>query len=181
MVYGLIGLGVVVLFVVFIGFKDDAALVAALSAAGTVLAAGFAAIAAMGSMRAAAESSATARQAREAFARSVRPRLQPIVVREDGALRGELRCGPDRAAIDLTVVWMRAGHETLSEQFARIEPGATVTVDLGLPDTAAASDVEMVWVEYWDDGRAAQWQDTWRPDATRGADAFVQSDSRLVD
>src|SRR5689334_8602822 len=109
-VSGLMVLGVVALFVVFIGFKDDAALVAALSAAGTVLAAGFAAIAAMGSMRAAAESSATARRAREAFARSVRPRLQPGLVRADGVLRGDLRCGPERAALDLTVVWMTADH-----------------------------------------------------------------------
>jgi hypothetical protein len=48
-------LGLVVLFVVFIGFKDDTALVAALSAAGTVAAGAFAAVAAVGSMRAAAE------------------------------------------------------------------------------------------------------------------------------
>jgi hypothetical protein len=182
LVYGLTVVTVVGLFAVFIGFRDDAALVSALSAAGTVLAAGFAAIAAIGSMRSAAESSTAARRTREAFARTVRPRLQPAVARDGGTLHGRLECGAERAAIDVMVVWMLADSDAVTDRVARIEPGAAFTVDLKIPDTSSALDgVEMVWIEYWDDGRVGQWQETWRPDAEGPADAFVQSDATLVE
>jgi len=174
-------LAAVVLFVVFIGFKKDAALVAALSAAGTVAAAGFAAVAAMGSMRAAAESSAAARRSREALARTMRPRVTPSVAREDGTLHGRLHCSGNRGAVDVQVAWMLTDAEAVTDRVARIEPGASFTVDLKLAETGSAlQSVRMVWFEYWDDSHIALWRDTWRPDAD-AADFFLQTDSDLVD
>jgi hypothetical protein len=181
LVYGFWALAVVVLFAVFIGFKKDAALVAALSAAGTVAAAGFAAVAAMGSMRAAAESSATARRSRETLARTAQPRVTPSVVREDGTLHGRLNCGGSRAAVDVQVAWMLAENEAITDRVARIEPGASFTVDLKAPDTGSVlQDVSMVWLEYWDDSHVGLWRDTWRPDPDV-VDSFLQTDSDLAD
>jgi hypothetical protein len=183
LVYGLFAAVIAVLFVVFIGFKRDAALVAALSAAGTVAAAGFAALAALGSMRAAAESSETARRSREALARTAQPRLYPSVLRQDGTVHGILRCGDNRAAVAVQAVWIPTDGETMAERVARIDPGGTFTLDLKLPDTANLVDaLSMVWIEYWDENRVGRWHDTWRPDPEATTpDAFVQSDSSLVD
>ncbi|HSK98151.1 MAG TPA: hypothetical protein VK891_16110 [Euzebyales bacterium] len=147
----------VVLFAVFIWFRNDAALVGALSAAGTVVAGGFAAIAALSSMRAAAESSASAKRSREAFARSVRPRIQPDVRRDGDRLLGAVQCGEGHAAVDVTVAWILSDRETVVDQVARLEPWRpdlpsgednAFGVDLGLPASAKPEEaISMIGVE----------------------------------
>jgi hypothetical protein len=100
-VYALTVLGLVALVAlvaVFIGFKSDTALVGALEAAGAVSAAGFAALAVLGSMRAAAESNATAKRSREALARTMRPRIHRSLSRENGTVLGKVQCSAARAA-----------------------------------------------------------------------------------
>jgi hypothetical protein len=176
---GLIVVGLVVLFVMFIGFREDADLVAALEAAGTVAAAGFAAVAGVAAMRAANESSATARRARETLARSARPRISLRVEVAGDRLHGLVRCADGPAAVDATVAWLRADGETVTGQAARLAPGdGGMVVDLGPAGTASAvAAVEMVWMEYWDDSRVGRWQDTWRVEAGR----LQQTDSQLVD
>lgn len=171
-VYVLVILAMVALFAVLIGFRRDTALVGALEAAGTVSAAGFAALAAMGSMRAAAESSVTARRSREALARTMRPQLRPEVHIENGTVFGRVRCGEGRGALEVTVVWLLSDRDPITEHTARLEPwrpdlppgsDITLAVDLQLPETANVWDeLDMVWINYWDDNRAGHWQDTWR-------------------
>jgi hypothetical protein len=180
------------LFAVLIVFRADAALVAALSAAGTVAAAGFAAVASLGSMRAAAESSATARRARQSLAQSMRPRVRPSVERVGGTVRGTVRCAGARIAVDVTVTWILADGDTVVERIARLVPdqaeglsdsGEALTADLALPDTAdLRTAISMVWIEYGDDGRVGQWQDTWEV-AVSPTDpvSFSPVASRLVD
>jgi hypothetical protein len=176
-----ITLGLVVLFVVFIGFKDDAALLAALSAAGTVAAGAFAAVAAVGSMRAAAESGAAARRSHEAMARTVRPRVRPSAQRQDGTVLGTVRCEPSRLAVDVHVVWMPADRDPIPSQLDRLAPGEAITIDLELPDTAPLADaITMVWIGYRDEDGVGHWQDTWEV-ATESPVTFHQIDSQLVD
>src|SRR5262245_24504748 len=129
LIYGLWSLALVTLFAVFIGVKRDAALVAALSAAGTVAAAGFAAFAAMGSMRAAAESAAAARRSREAVARTARPRVFPGLMVVDGVPVGKVHCD-GRAAVDVTAAWHLKEGGTIVERSARLEPGSALDLDL---------------------------------------------------
>jgi hypothetical protein len=190
--YALVTLVVAALFAVFIGFKGDAALVGALSAAGTVAAAGFAALAAMGSMRAAADSSATAKRSREALARTMRPRIHPSVSRENGRMLGKVQCGEGRGAVDVTVAWRLTNSDTVTDRIARLEPrrpdlppGSDVAfaVDLKIPETANVwKEISMVWIEYWDDSHVGHWQDTWRVDTeAHGQGMFLQLDSQLVD
>jgi hypothetical protein len=164
--------GIAALFVVFIGFKRDAALVAALEAAGTVAAASFAAMAAFGSMRAAAESSATARKSREAVARTARPQLHPTVTHDNGTSFGTIRSGETRAAADVTVVWTLTDHDPVVGQTAHLEPRRTL--DLPLP----ATEITMVWIEYADRDHIGQWRDTWEPDAHG---TLALTNSQLVD
>lgn len=181
--YTLTVLGTVALFAVFIAFREDAALIGALSAAGAVAAAVFAAVAAFGSVRAAAESSASARRAREAVARNAQPRLRPSVGVEGDRLLGTVSCGSARGAVDVTIVWVPANAGPITEQRAAFEAGTGFTVDLGLPASASPRDeIEMVWLEYWDEGRVGRWHDTWRI-ATEAANqsTLVLSESRLTD
>jgi hypothetical protein len=190
-VYALVGAATVVLFVVIVAVREDTALVGALSAAGTVAAGVFAALAAMGSMRAAADSSATARRSREALARSVRPRVRPAVRASNGTLLGEVRVDGTQAASDVMAVWLlTGGGGTRTERAAYLEPpvagvapGPGLTVDLGLPEDAdVAASVEMVWLEYWDAGHTGQWRDTWKVGTDPGdRGSFHQQDSELVD
>jgi hypothetical protein len=189
-IYALIACPLAVLFVVFIAFKRDTALMTALSAAGQVAAAGFAAIAAIGAMRAAAESSAAANRAREALARTARPRLHPSVGRADGGLVGTVQCDGRRAAIDVMVAWILADREPVVGQAARLDPPrpdgppgtGLLRVDLGLPETADVAEVlRMVWIEYRDDNRIGRWRDTWQltPEPA-GHGLLQQVDSQLV-
>ena len=181
--YGLVILAVAVLFTVFIGFKKDSSLVGALEAAGTVTAAGFAALAALGSMRAAAQSNATARRSREALAQTMRPRIVPILSRENGKVLGTLRCGEGRGALDVTVVWILADRDEVTDRVAHLEPSADFVLDLNLPESAnLPEELTMVWVEYWDDSRVGHWQDVWQI-GTEPIDQgrLHQTDSRLVD
>jgi hypothetical protein len=157
--YALVAIGLVALFVVFITFRGNSALIAALEAAGTVAAAAFAAIAATAAMRAAAESSATARRSREALARAMRPWIEPSTHRENGAVVGRLRC-EGRTAVDVTAVWVLTDGEPVTDRFARLAQGSTT--EAKLPEDAKLT---AVWIEYWDDGHAGHWRDTWQPDA----------------
>lgn len=168
--------GIAALFAAFIGFKRDAALVAALEAAGTVSAAGFAAIAAFGAMRAAAESSATARKSREAFARTARPQLHPTIARENGTVLGRVHTGETRAAADLTAVWTLTDHDPVVGQVAHLEPRQTF--DLPLPETTTPADITMVWLEYSDPDQIGQWRDSWQPNPHG---TLTLTDSQLVD
>lgn len=187
--YGLTLLALVVVFGLFIGFRDNGALVGALEAAGTVAAAGFAAVAALGSMRAAAESGATARRARESQARSVRPRVYPTITRADGHTFGVVRCGTGQPAVDVFAVWSRPDHGPVTSRAARLElvradiPPDVVTestVDLEAPESADPREaVSLVWIEYWDGGRIGQWRDTWEVAPDSGT--LVLTDSDLVD
>jgi hypothetical protein len=177
MLYALMALGLVALFVVFIVFRRNAALIAALEAAGAVAAAGFAAVAATASMRAAAESSASARRSREAVARTMQPRLRPSVSHENGTVLGKLDQGAGRAAVDVTVVWIFSERGPVTHQTARLETGHGV--DLEVPEGANVWDeLSTVWFEYWDDSHAGHWRDTWRVD---GPERFVLTHSELVD
>lgn len=176
-----IALSLVALFVVFIRFKDDTALVAALSAAGTVAAGVFAALAAVGSMRAAAESGAAARRAQEAMVRTVRPRVRPSVQPQGGTVLGTVRCEPSRVATDVKVAWMLADRPPSTSQLDRLAPGEAITIDLELPDTVAIADaISIVWIEYRDEDGVGHWQDTWEV-ATESPVTFHQVDSQLVD
>jgi hypothetical protein len=190
--YALVTLALVAIFAVLIGFKRDTALVGALEAAGTVAAAGFAAVAAMGSMRAAAESSATARRSREALARTMRPQIRPSLQVGNGTVHGSVQCGADRGAVDVTVVWMLSNRDPITERAARLEPSRpdlppgsdiTLAVDLQLPETANVwNEIDMVWIEFWDDNRVGHWQDTWRVGAEpHTGGMFLLTDSRLAD
>lgn len=178
---GLVVVGLVVLFVVFIAFRDDAALIAALEAAGTVAAAGFAAVAGVAAMRAANESSATARRAREAQARTARPRLSPRVTVDGDRLIGVLTVQPGPAALDVTVAWLRTDGETITTEVAEIAPGADgVTADLGPAPTGPgepAAAMKMIWLEYSDDNGVGQWHDTWQV----VSDRLTRSTADLVD
>ncbi len=171
--YALLVLAVVALFVLFIAFKRDAALIAALEAAGAVAAAGFAAFAAMGSMRAAAESSAAAKRSREAMAWTTRPRVQPSLSKENGTVVGKVATGDGRAAIDVTVVWILSDAAPVTERIHRLDPGTAV--DIKVPEGVELS---TVWIEYWDDGRAGQWRDTWQVEPEGG---LALTHSELVD
>lgn len=161
----------------------------ALSAAGTVAAGWFAAVAALGSMRAAAESSATARRSRESLAHSVRPRVYPTVRRAEGRVFGVVRCAEGQPAVDVMAVWSRVDREVVTSRAFRLEPWradlppgvvAESTVDLDLPESADLREaVNLVWIEYWDSGRVAQWRDSWEVAPDSGA--LIQSDSELVD
>ncbi|HEX6685820.1 MAG TPA: hypothetical protein VF062_23795 [Candidatus Limnocylindrales bacterium] len=165
----------VVLFVLFIGFRHDTALVGALSAAGTVVATGFAAVAAMGSMRAAAESSATARRSHEAMARTVQPRVAPGLRAADGV--GEVRCTGSRPAIDVTVAWIPVDGTAVPAKVALLEPDGKDVLASDLPGP-----IRMVWIDYWDDRRVGHWQDTWEAETEKGAtQPFRRTDSRLLD
>ena len=177
-IYVLWSLALVTLFAVFIGVKRDAALVAALSAAGTVAAAGFAAFAAMGSMRAAAESAAAARRSREAVARTARPRVYPELTVVDGVPAGRVQCGAGRPAADLMVVWQLKKGGTVVERSARLEPGSALDVDLPAGGDPW-EETEFVWIEYWDDARIGHWRDNWQAEADDAR--FRQVDSELVD
>jgi type IV secretory pathway TrbL component len=171
--YALLMLALVALFVVFITFRGNAALIAALEAAGTVAAAGFAAIAAMGAMRAAAESSAAAKRSREAMAWTVRPRVQPSLSQDNGAVLGTVASGDGRSAVDVTVVWIASDGDPVTQRIARLDAGSTV--DVMVPEAAT---LNTVWIEYWDDGRAGHWRDTWEAKPEAG---LVLTHSELVD
>jgi hypothetical protein len=171
--YALVAIGLVTLFVVFIAFRGNSALIAALEAAGTVAAAGFAAIAAMGAMRAAAESSAAAKRSREAMAWTVRPRVQPSISQVNGATVGRVAGGDGRSAVDVTAVWMLNDADPVTERIARLDPGSGM--DVALPENA---EPHTVWIEYWDDGHAGKWRDTWQPQPEGG---FGLTHSELVD
>lgn len=182
----------VALFVLIIGFRNDTALVGALTAAGTVAAAAFAAFAAMGSVRAAAESSAAARRSRETLARTMRPQILPSVSREGGQLLGRVQCGADRGAVEVNVAWILKNGSHVTDRSPRLEAwrvnvpnGAesSMTSDLGLPDSVNESEViSMVWIEYWDDRRLGHWRDTWQIDTEpHRQNIFVQLESALVD
>jgi hypothetical protein len=187
----LICLALVGLFAGFIWFRRNGELIAALSAAGTVAAGVFAALAAAGSMRAAAESSAAARRSQEAAARTAQPRIRPSTSRKDGTTLGTVQCDGSRGAVDVTVAWILHNGETIVDRTTRLEPlrpdhppaGTALTVDLKLPETAKASDeINMVWIEYWDDRRVGHWRDTWRARTEPQSEGiFVQTDSQLVD
>ena len=187
----LICLALVALFGLFVWFRRDSELIAALSSAGTVAAGVFAAVAAAGSMRAAAESSATARRSREAAARTAQPRIRPSVRREEGTTLGTVQCDEGPGATSLTVAWMLHNGNTIADQVARLEPrrpddppdaASALTVDLELPETADLTDeIRMVWIEYWDDNRVGHWRDTWQPAEPPGQGRFVRTESTLVD
>ena len=156
--YLLIVAATATLFVVIIAVREHTALVSALSAAGTVAAGVFAALAALGSMRAAADSSATARRSREALARTAKPQVRPGVRADGGTLLGAVRAD-------------------------RVEPGPDpgLAVDLGLPpDADLSSAVKLVWLEYRDAGHLGQWQDTWEV-APSAQGTFRLTDSYLAD
>jgi hypothetical protein len=175
--YVLVVAATVALFAVIVAVREHAALVSALSAAGTVAAGVFAALAALGSMRAAAESSATARQSREALARTAQPQVRPDVRADGGTLLGEVRAA-GQAAVDVTAVWMLAERSPATVRADRLDPGADpgLTVDLELPpDADLASTVKMVWIEYHDAGHLGHWQDTWE------LAAGAQGTFRLID
>ncbi len=180
--YGLVAVATVALFALFIGFRNNTALVGALSAAGTVAAAGFAALAAFGSVRAANESSATARKAHEAMARNSRPKLSVRFTAAEGNLVGHIDCGPGATAVDLMVTWMLAEGAPVMEQRAQFGPGSTIAADLGVPETTSPADaVKLVWLQYWDSERVGQWQDTWQPTTEPGHEGvFALDSSRLV-
>ena len=200
--YAVVILGTVALFAVFIAFRHNAALISALSAAGAVAAAGFAALAATGSMRAAAESSNTARRSREALARTVRPRVYPVVSQREETLLGLVRT-EGHAAIDVMVVWIGTQGNSVTGRTARLEPlrpdqppspanelAVELTVDgVNAVDAAvvgaAAADphdrLTMVWLEYWDDNRMGHWRDTWQWGTGHQSDTLIQTDSELVD
>jgi hypothetical protein len=150
--YAAVAATLVILFAVFIAFRHDTALIGALSAAGTVAAGGFAALAAVGSMRAAAESGAAARRTREALARSA----QPTVIAEITATEAVVRCAGAQTAADVMAVWILADGESLTERAAQLDPGAQLAVTL--PKDSVLS---VVWVEYHDTARIGQWRDTW--------------------
>jgi hypothetical protein len=167
-IYAVLAAAIAVLFAAFIGFRHDAALIGALSAAGTVAAAAFAALAAVGSMRAAAESSAAARRTHEAVVRSAQPFIAVTVSGTDGVVtvRG-------RSASDLTAVWMFDGLDGITERAARLEPGDSVTV--ALPEGVQPA---MVWIEYWDGDHVGHWHDTWSPS---DSGQLTRTDSSLKD
>lgn len=181
--YALTVLGVVVLFAVFIAFRRDAALISAMSAAGAVAAAVFAAVAAFGSVRAADESSASARRAQEAVARNAKPSLRPSLSVEGDRLFGTVSCGSSRGAVDVMVVWVPVNSGPITEQRATFEPGTGVTVDLNLPATAnLREEIEVVWLDYRDEGKVGRWRDTWRIGTEGpGQNVLVLAESQLTD
>lgn len=176
--YALVVLGLVALFVVFIAFRRDAALIAALEAAGAVAAAGFAAIAAMGAMRAAAESSASAKRSREAFARTVRPRVQPSISQQNGTVLATVEPGDGHPAVDVTAVWVLADRAPITDQTPRLDQPLPVALEV--PEGTNIWDkLETVWIEYSDDARTGQWRDTWQ--AISEGKRFALTHSELVD
>jgi hypothetical protein len=180
--YALSVLGVLALFAVFILFRDDAALISALSAAGAVAAAVFAAVAAFGSVRAADESSAAAKRAHEAVARNAQPRLRPSFSLAGGKLLGTVSCGSHRGAADVMVAWMLENSGPVTEQRAAFEAGTGLTVELHLPATADLQrELKLVWIDYWDEGRTGHWRDTWRIGTEPPhQSALVLSESQLI-
>lgn len=164
--YALSAIAIAALFGLFVTFRNDAALIGALSAAGTVAATGFAAIAALASVRAASESSAAAQRAREASARAGRPSLRVRTETTDGTLQGVVECGKDRGAVDVTIVWTLTNDETLVFQHAHLAAGAIVTNVLG-------AEASTCWVEYWDESRAGRWRDTWQGQPLTLADSAM--------
>ena len=180
--YALAVLGVIALFTVFILFRTDAALISALSAAGAVAAAVFAAVAAFGSVRAADESSAAAQRAREAVARGTQPRLLPSLSVEGGKRLGTVSCGSNRGAVDVMVVWMFENGGPITEQRATFEAGTGITVDLNLPAAADLQrEINLVWIDYWDESRTGHWRDTWRMGTEAPhQSALVLSESELM-
>lgn len=173
----LLTVGAGTVFAVFIAFRDDAALIGALSASGTVLAAAFAAVAAYGSVKAATQSSVSAQRAREGVARSIRPTITPSVYAQDGFLFGKVEATTPLAAVDITVSWALETASPVIMQIARLVPGSPHTVNLEVPDTAGMAEVVTVWIEYWDDSRVARWRDSWTPEHGE----LVLGDSRFVD
>jgi hypothetical protein len=158
----LIVLGLVVLFEVFVAVRRDTALVSALSAAGTVAAGVFAAVAAFGSLRAATASSASVQRASEAMARSVRPSLTPSLSTVDGILTGTLTC-IGYAALDVNVAFVLVDGDTVSETVARLAPGdAPLTLTLRSAALEPLREIDLVWLDYTDEGRVGHWRDTWR-------------------
>jgi hypothetical protein len=157
----LVVLGVFILFMVFIALRGDVLLVQALSAAGTVAAGVFAAIAALASLRAADSSRAAADRTRLAAASAIQPRLRPVF--EEG--RGIIRV-TGSPAIEVNAVWQVEGAQTVTAEEPRIEPGEEFPV--ALPE----GDLAMLWVEYRDASGAFRWQDTWDADLRRLSSAL---------
>ena len=165
-IYAVSVLGVVALFAVFILVRDHAGLIDALSAAGTVAAAGFAAVAALGSMRAANETRNVARHSWEAAARARQPHIRATVEDRDGQAYGVLHVD-GTGAEDLTVVWSVQDAPAVSEQRADLAAGHSLEVLLD------PGPVTLVWADYWDAGRQAHWRDVW-------GDDLHKSESQLV-
>ncbi|MFC4139316.1 MULTISPECIES: hypothetical protein [unclassified Microbacterium] len=140
----------VAIFVVFILKRADAAMLAALEAAGAVVAGLCAAAAAVGAAIAALESRAAAQQARLAARRAVQPRLLPS---RDGSA-GTIRV-TGAAATEVMTVWQIDGEPTVVASEPRVDPGGEFAV--ALPDGRFAS----LWVSYRDASGAFEWQDTW--------------------
>lgn len=178
----LVAVGLVVLFGAFIAVRDDTALIGAMSAAGTVAAGVFAAVAAFGSLRAAAASNASAQRAQEAMVRAVRPNLEPSLTVVDGTLTGTVTCTA-YAAIDVTIVWTLADGDVITDSVARLAPGEdplTSTLQQEVTDVAQA--VQVVWLSFTDEGRVGKWQDTWQMGTEpHNLGRLTLLESRLVD
>jgi hypothetical protein len=108
--------------------------------------------------------------------------MSPGLLVDGGRLLGTLECTA-RTAVDVTAVWTLRDAGPVLERTARLEPGQTVTADLGLPDTADASQaITLIWVEYWDETHVGHWQDSWEPGTEpHGRGTLRQTGSRLVD
>ena len=152
----LVVLGLFILFIVFIALRGDVLLVQALSAAGTVAAGVFAAIAALASLRAADSSRAAAERTRLAAASAIQPRMRPAF--EDGLGVIHVTGSP---AIEVHAVWQIVGAPTVSAEEPRIEPGEEFSV------TLPKGELAILWVEYRDASGAFRWQDTWDADLRR--------------
>ncbi len=80
------------------------------------------------------------------------------------------------------VVWVPVNGGPITEQRATFEPGTGLTVDLDLPASSnLREEIQMVWLDYWDEGRIARWHDTWLI-STEATDqsVLVLSDSQLT-
>lgn len=79
-------------------------------------------------------------------------------------------------------VWMLENGWPITEQRALFEAGTGFTLDLQLPATADLQRaIDYVWIDYWDEGRAGHWRDTWRvgTEAPRQR-ALVLSETELI-
>jgi hypothetical protein len=158
--------------------------IATLASAATVVAACFAAMAAVASMRAANESSITATRAREALARSLRPALSSDVhftesAHPDGRASALGRVmSASSNAVDVVVEWHLKSGASIVDRTARLEswrpnlpPGSDITfgVDLGLLTTNGWwEELSMVRALYWDEQRLAQWESIWQAERVEG-------------